>query len=143
MHSKRLRRRVDSQYHIRYKSLCRLLPVRKKTLVWVGSSKRDSLAMPVALRKDFGVALDIAQQGLMPEGAKLLKGKATGATQLSEDYHGDTYRAVYTVELEQCLYVLHCFQKKSKQGAATPKADIDLIKLRLKAARAQHAQRKG
>jgi phage-related protein len=115
----------------------------KKALVWIGSSKRDLIAMPIALRKDFGVALDIAQQGLTPEGAKLLKGKAAGATQLSEDYHGDTWRAVYTVELEDCLYVLHCFQKKSKKGAETPKADLDLIETRLKAARALHAKRSG
>jgi phage-related protein len=33
----------------------------KKALVWIGSSKRDLIAMPVPLRKDFGVALDIAQ----------------------------------------------------------------------------------
>ena len=97
--------------------------------------------MPVALRKEFGIALDIAQQGLTPEGAKLLKGKASGAAQLSEDYHGDTYRAVYTVELEGCLYVLHCFQKKSKKGSETPKADLDLVETRLKAARALHTAR--
>lgn len=97
--------------------------------------------MPVALRKEFGVALDIAQQGLYPEGAKLLKGQAAGATQLSEDYRGDTFRAVYTVELEGCLYVLHCFQKKSKKGAETPKADLELIETRLKWARALHATR--
>jgi phage-related protein len=116
-------------------------PPPKKTLVWIGGSKRDLIAMPVALRKDFGVALDIAQQGLAPEGAKVLKGKAAGATQLSADYHGDTYRAVYTVELEGCLYVLHCFQKKSKKGAETPRPDLDLIEIRLKAARALHAER--
>jgi phage-related protein len=116
------------------------LPV-KKTLIWVGSSKRDLIAMPITLRKEFGVALDIAQQGLTPEGAKLLKGKAAGATQLSEDYHGDTYRAVYTVELEGCVYVLHCFQKKSKKGAETPKPDLDLIETRLKSARALHSTR--
>ena len=97
--------------------------------------------MPVALRKEFGVALDIAQQGLAPEGAKPLKGKVSGAMQLSEDFHGDTYRAVYTVELEGCLYVLHCFQKKSKKGAETPKADLDVVETRLKAARALHATR--
>ena len=118
-------------------------PPLRKALVWIGSSKRDLIAMPVTLRKDFGVALDIAQQGLTPEGAKLLKGKVAGATQLSEDYHGDTWRAVYTVELEDCLYVLHCFQKKSKKGAETPKADLDLIEMRLKAARALHAKRSG
>jgi len=30
--------------------------------------------------------------------------------------------------------VLHVFQKKSTRGAATPKADIDLIRERLKVA---------
>ena len=115
----------------------------KKRLTWMGSSKRDLLAMPVQLHKEFGVALDIAQQGLTPEGAKLLKGKANGAIQLSEDHNRDTYRAVYSVALDDVLYVLHCFQKKSKKGAETPKADIDLIESRLKAAKALHVLRKG
>lgn len=96
--------------------------------------------MPLAMRKDFGVALDIAQQGLTPEGAKLLKGKAAGAVQLSDDYQGDTYRAVYTVELGEWVYVLHCFQKKSKKGTETPKPDLDLIETRLKAAKLLHAE---
>jgi hypothetical protein len=30
------------------------------------------------------------------------------------------------------VYVLHAFQKKSKKGIATPKAEIDLIEKRLK-----------
>lgn len=119
-----------------------VIPKPKKTLLWAGGSKKDLLAMPIAMRKDFGVALDIAQQGLTPEGAKLLKGKVAGATQLSEDHQGNTYRAVYTVELEGCIYVLHCFQKKSKKGAETPKPDLDLIEARLKAAKSLHAERK-
>ena len=105
-------------------------PPAKKTLIWVGSSKRDLIAMPITLRKEFGVALDIAQQGLTPEGAKLLKGKAAGATQLSEDYHGDTYRAVYTIELEGCVYVLHCFQKKANK---TARQDLVLATTRYRA----------
>lgn len=32
------------------------------------------------------------------------------------------------------VFVLHVFQKKSKRGAATPKADIELIRERLKVA---------
>jgi phage-related protein len=32
------------------------------------------------------------------------------------------------------VFALHVFQKKSKRGAATPKADIDLIRERLKVA---------
>jgi phage-related protein len=114
----------------------------RKALIWIGSSKKDLVTMPSAVRRDFGFALDFAQQGLRPDGAKQLKGKAAGTTQLSEDYQGDTYRAVYTVELEECVYVLHCFQKKSKKGAETPKPDLDLVEARLKAARDLHAERK-
>jgi len=47
---------------------------------------------------------------------------------------GDTFRAVYTVRLGERVFVLHAFQKKSKRGIATPQADIDLIKRRLKLA---------
>lgn len=107
----------------------------------MGSSRGDLTAMPDAVRKDFGGALHAVQEGRSPEQAKPLKGKIKGATQLSEDHDGDTYRAVYTVELEDVVYVLHCFQKKSKSGIATPQADIDLIERRLKDARALHAQR--
>jgi len=49
------------------------------------------------------------------------------------DYRGDTFRAAYTVRLASRVYVLHAFQKKSKSGIATPKAEIDLVKQRLNA----------
>ena len=49
-----------------------------------------------------------------------------------ENYDGNTYRAVYTVKFKGSIYVLHCFQKKSKRGISTPKPDIDLIVKRLK-----------
>ena len=43
----------------------------------------------------------------------------------------DTYRAVYTVNIGEKIYVLHAFQKKSTRGIRTPKREIDLIKQRL------------
>lgn len=51
-----------------------------------------------------------------------------------EDWDRSTYRAVYTVRFERVVFVLHMFQKKSKRGAAMPKADLDLIRDRLKVA---------
>ena len=36
------------------------------------------------------------------------------------------------------VYVLHCFQKKSKSGIATPQHDIELVKSRLKTAAEEH-----
>lgn len=113
----------------------------KKPLIWMGSSRGDLSKMPEAVKKDFGGALHGVQEGRSPEQAKALKGKVKGAVQLSEDHDRETYRAIYTIELEGVIYVLHCFQKKSKSGVATPKADIDLIERRLKDARALHKQR--
>jgi len=109
----------------------------------MGRSRRDLAAMSDGVRKDFGGALDAVQQGRTPPDVKLFKGKVKGALQLSEDHDGETYRAVYMVELEDNVYVLHCFQKKSKSGRATPQTDIDLVEQRMKDARALHAKRKG
>jgi phage-related protein len=36
----------------------------------------------------------------------------------------------------KAVFVLHCFQKKSKRGIATPKEDMDIINARLKIAEA-------
>ena len=46
------------------------------------------------------------------------------------------YRAVYTVKFEEAVFVLHCFQKKSKNGIAIPKEDMNIIRARLKVAEA-------
>ena len=40
----------------------------------------------------------------------------------------------------QAVYVLHAFQKKSRQGIATPKAELDLIAARLIRAKEDYAQ---
>ncbi len=53
-----------------------------------------------------------------------------------EDDTGGTYRAVYKVKFAEVVFVLHCFQKKSKSGIATPKGDMDIIRARLKVAEA-------
>ena len=53
----------------------------------------------------------------------------------SDNFRSDTYRAVYTVKFAGWVYVLHCFQKKSKSGIKTPKEDMDMINARLKAAK--------
>jgi phage-related protein len=60
--------------------------------------------------------------------------------EIVDDHDGDTYRAVYTVRFVGVVYGLHAFQKKSKRGIATPKAELDLIKQRLKRAREDYEQ---
>ena len=106
-----------------------------KPLYWVGSSKRDLLSLPGPVVDLFGFALFLAQDGRKHEQAKPLRGfGSAGVLEVVEDWDRSTYRAVYSVRFEGVVFVLHIFQKKSKRGAATPKADIDLIRQRLKAA---------
>jgi phage-related protein len=40
-------------------------------------------------------------------------------------------RVVYAVQLGADIWVLHAFQKKSKQGIKTPKNEIEVVKERL------------
>ena len=61
--------------------------------------------------------------------------------ELVDRHHTDTYRAVYTVQFQGVIYVLHAFQKKSTKGIKTPKKDMDLIKQRLEAARRHFGER--
>lgn len=108
-----------------------------KPLRWVASSKKDLMAMPDEVRDVFGYALHLAQEGRKHFDAKPLKGfGGAGVLEVVEDFQGDAYRAVYTVRFAGAVYVLHCFQKKSTQGIATPKHDVELIKSRLKAVEA-------
>ena len=106
-----------------------------KPVRWVGSSKDDLSGFPEEVRRRVGGALWDAQRGLKAPYAKPLRGfGGAGVLEIVDDYDGDTYRAVYTVRFAGVVYVLHAFQKKSKSGKATPKAELDLIKQRLKRA---------
>jgi phage-related protein len=108
---------------------------RARPLFWVGSSKKDLLALPEEVVDVFGYALYLAQVGKKHEQAKPLKGfRSASVLEVFEDWHGSTYRATYTVRFTCGVFVLHVFQKKSKRGIATPNADLDLIRERFKAA---------
>jgi len=106
-----------------------------RRLEWIGSTKKDLLALPEAVVDVFGFALYLAQTGRKHDQAKPLRGfGSAGVLEVVEDRRGDTYRAVYTVKYAVRVFVLHVFQKKSRSGIATPEPDLDLIRSRLKVA---------
>ena len=108
----------------------------RKPLKWIGSAKRDLDAMPEDVKDVFGHAIDLAQAGGKHQDTKVMSGfGSAGVLEVVEDFRNSTYRAVYTIKFVGWVYVLHCFQKKSKSGIKTPKEDLDLINSRLKAAR--------
>ncbi|MGC1463503.1 MAG: type II toxin-antitoxin system RelE/ParE family toxin [Terracidiphilus sp.] len=93
------------------------------------------MALPISVRKFFGHALHFAQIGERHDAAKVLRGFGNaGVLEVVENDAGGTYRAVYTIRFQEAVFVLHCFQKKSKSGIETPKKDMEIIRLRLKAA---------
>jgi phage-related protein len=95
------------------------------------------MGLPVDVRKFFGHALNFAQNGEQHDSSKVLKGfEGGGVLELVEDDAGGTYRAVYTVKFKEAVFVLHCFQKKSKSGVSTPQKDMEIIRARLKVAEA-------
>ncbi len=109
-----------------------------RRLVFVGSSRDDLREFPENARTEAGHALWLAEQGRKHESAAPLKGfGGAGALEIRIDEAGDAYRTIYTVAFGDAIYVLHAFQKKSKTGIATPRRDMDLIKQRLKEAKAQ------
>ncbi len=106
-----------------------------KPVKWVGSSHKDLKAFPKAVRITFGLALFEAQLGRRPPCAKPLKGfGGASVLELVEDDRSGTFRAIYTIQFAEFVYVLHVFQKKSTQGIKTAGQDLDNIRARLKMA---------
>ncbi|MBS0358031.1 MAG: type II toxin-antitoxin system RelE/ParE family toxin [Proteobacteria bacterium] len=112
-------------------------------LNWLLSSKKDLMTFPTEVRQEIGFALYVAQEGETHHSAKLFKGLGSGIYEIVVDYNKDTFRAVYVVNLNKnifvndSIYVLHVFQKKSKKGIKTPMKDLNIIKQRLKFLKAE------
>jgi len=102
------------------------------------------IGFPPLVRREIGHALYLAQAGEKAPQAKPLRGfGGAGVLEIVADSPGSTYRAVYTVRFPKAVFVLHAFQKKSKKGIATPRADIDLIRKRFKIAEQEYRRRYG
>lgn len=113
-----------------------------KPIRWVGSARADLRTFPQSARRDVGQALYAAQRGEIHPSVKPLKGfGGASVLEIVAAASGSAYRTVYTVRFDDVIYVLHAFQKKSKQGVKTPKKHVELIRERLKAAVMDHAER--
>src|SRR5258708_21191379 len=114
-----------------------LKPVR-----WFGTSLKDLRSFPSPVRVEIGHALFAAQEGKTDPAAKPLKGfGGASVLEIVASYHGNAWRAVYTVRFADVVYVLHVFQKKSTKGIATPAREREMIKKRLADAQRHHRER--
>lgn len=108
-----------------------------RKLEWVGSSLKDLKQLPTDVRKEIGFNLKQVQRGLDPDDVKRLTNnqKLKGVMEIRVRDADGTYRAFYTINLSETVYVLHVMQKKSSRGIKTPQRDLDLIAERLKQAK--------
>jgi phage-related protein len=112
-----------------------------RPILWIGSSLKDLKNMPEDVKKEFGHSLREIQKGRDPGNTKSLRHLGEpGVSEIVVDDRGGTFRTVYTVEFKDAVAVLHVFQKKSKEGIATPKKEIDLVLQRLRQARIDYQE---
>ena len=98
---------------------------------WVRAARKAFEAFPPTVRDRVNSALTIAAEGSKADIAKPLKGLGPRVMQVAVRYRTDAYRAVYTTEFIEDLWVLHAFKKKSRKRVRTPKVEIGLIRDRL------------
>ena len=103
-----------------------------RSISWIKAALREFEKFPDEVRITCLTALTIAAEGGKADIAKSMKGLGSGVLEIALPFRSDAFRVVYAVQLDDDLWVVHAFQKKSTQGIKTPKHEIDLIKDRLK-----------
>ncbi len=105
---------------------------KTRPVSWIKAALKDFEAFPRDARSPFLAALTIAAEGGKADIAKPMHGFGSGVFEVAVPFRGDAFRVVYALQLADAVWVIHAFQKKSKQGITTPKHEVDLVKDRLK-----------
>ena len=95
---------------------------------WLGDSLDLVCGYSKPVRQSIGSELRLLQNGARPIHARPLKTVARGVWEIKVSEMEGQFRVVYLVRRRDRIYVLHAFQKKTRN---TPKQDIDLAKKRL------------
>jgi phage-related protein len=102
-------------------------------------SKEVLQSFPEAARQNFGFDLWRLQQGERPNDYRPLPSIGTGVFELRDQDERAWYRVIYLSRINDVIYVLHCFEKKSRE---MPRRDFEKAKQRLKALRTRLAEEK-
>jgi phage-related protein len=99
-----------------------------KALRFLGSSKKQLVKFPVEAKREAGYQLNKVQHGKEPSDWKPMQSIGPGVREIRLHSAGE-HRVIYLANLDDSVYVLHAFTKKTQR---TAKADIDLAKANLK-----------
>ena len=84
---------------------------------------------PIGARREAGYQLDRVQRGLDPDDWKPMTSIGSGVREIRLRDEMGAFRVIYIATLADTVYVLHAFQKKTRQ---TAKRDLDLAASRLR-----------
>lgn len=103
-----------------------------RPISWLKAARRDFEEFPEAVQSDMLDALTLAAEGGKSDKAKPFRGVEGGVFEIALRHRGDAFRTIYAVKIDEAIWVIHAFQKKSKSGIKTPQMEVDLIHERLK-----------
>lgn len=103
-----------------------------REIAWIKAARKGFDKFPKGARLDILRNLTAVAEGKRPDDAKPMKGLGTGIFEVALRHQTNAYRTIYAVELDEAIWVVHAFQKKSPSGIKTAKKDVDLIRSRLK-----------
>ena len=110
---------------------------RLATIAWEGDSREVLKSFPEDIRQNFGFELWELQLGERPSDYRPLTSIGPGVFELRDQDERAWYRVVYLSRINDVIYVLHCFEKKSRE---MPRKDFEKAKQRLKAVKARLAE---
>ena len=116
----------------KYAYIVAMAPKTLRIVSWIKAARKDFGDFPPKAQDKAFDALTIVADGGMPDIAKPLTGLGAGVLELAIKERGDAYRVVYALQLDDDIWVVHAFQKKSTSGIATPKHEIDVVRDRIK-----------
>lgn len=103
-----------------------------KPVRFMGSAKGDLSAFPKSARLRAGHELFMVQVGRDPDDWKPMSAVGPGVCEIRVRDQAGAFRVIYVARLEDAVYVLHAFQKKSRK---TSRSDLELARQRYRDAR--------
>ena len=103
-----------------------------RKISWLKGTLKDFGKFPAGVKDEATDALTQIAEGGTPDIAKPLTGLGSSVWELAIKERGDAFRIVYALQLDEDIWVVHAYQKKSKSGIATPKQQIELVRERIK-----------
>jgi len=94
-----------------------------KSLRFRGSALEDLRAFPAVVRREAGYQLDRVQNGHEPSDWKPMTTVGQGVREIRLRDADGAFRVIYVAKFAAAIYVLHCFQKKTR---TTARSDLDL-----------------